>query len=124
MVVIFQRFALGGLSRLGDGQGHVRLQGQQTAIQVGKGDDLFRRQKASILLIQPVFLKAAHVVFAASRRLVQRPQRKGCTFLRLQIRQIKLHLDAPPFLDLPKHFRGTFRAAGQMQTFLTLFYFI
>ena len=95
VVVVFQRLAGGGLGRLGNGEGHVRLERQQPSVQVGEGDDLFRRQKAPVLLIQTVFLKAAHVVFAAARRLIQCPQRKGGPLLRLQIRQIKSHSGFP-----------------------------
>ena len=95
VVVVFQRLAGGGLGCLGNGEGHVRLERQQPSVQVGEGDDLFRRQKAPVLLIQTVFLKAAHVVFAAARRLIQCPQRKGGPLLRLQIRQIKSHAGFP-----------------------------
>ena len=83
MVVVAQRLARGGLGRLGDGEGHVRLEGQQPPVQIGEGDDLLRRKKAAVLLIQPVLLEAAHVIFAAARRFVQRPQRKGGLLLRL-----------------------------------------
>ena len=77
VVVVFQRLAGGGLGRLGNGEGHIRLQRQQPPVQIGEGDDLLRREEAAVLLIQPVLLKPPHVVFAAPRRLVQRPQRKG-----------------------------------------------
>ena len=93
MVVIPQGLAGGGLGRLGNGQGHVRLERQQTAIQVGEGDDLLRGQKAPVLLIKPVLLKTAHVIFAAARRLIQRPQRKGGPLLGLQTVQTEFHLD-------------------------------
>ena len=92
MVVIPQGLAGGGLGRLGDRQGHVRLERQQTAIQVSEGDDLLRGQKAPVLLIKPVLLKAAHVIFAAAR-LIQRPQRKGGPLLGLQTVQTEFHLD-------------------------------
>ena len=98
VVVIFQRLTGCGLGRLGDGKGHVRLERQQPPVQVREGDDLFRRQKAAVFLIQPILLEAAHVVFAAPRRLVQRPQPEGSPLLRLQIRQIKFHLRFLPFL--------------------------
>ena len=91
VVVVAQGLAGGGLGRLGNGQGHVRLEGQQTAVQVGEGDDLLRRQKAAVLLIQAVLLKAAHVVLAAACRLVQAAQRKGGALLWLQMLQTELH---------------------------------
>ena len=70
VVVVAQGLAGGGLGRFGNGKGHVRLEGQQTAVQVGEGDDLLGRQKAAVLLIQAVLLKAAHMVLAAARRFV------------------------------------------------------
>ena len=111
MVVIPQGLAGGGLGRLGDRQGHVRLERQQTAIQIGEGDDLLRGQKAPVLLIKPVFLKAAHVIFAAARRLIQRPQRKGGPLLGLQTVQTEFH----PDLLVP---------SLRISHFFCLFYFI
>ena len=96
VVVVSQRLARGGLRRLGDGQGHVRLERQQTAVQIGKGDDLLRRQKAAVLLIQAVLLEPSHVVLAAACRLVQAAQRKGGALLWLQMLQTELHF-APSF---------------------------
>ena len=95
VVIIFQRFARGGLCRLGNGKGHVRLEGQQAAIQVGKRDDLLRGEETAVLLIQAILLKPAHVVFAAARRFVQRAERKGGTLLGLQPCKIKLHAVSP-----------------------------
>ena len=105
VVVVPQRLARHGLRRLGDGQGHVRLERQQTAIEVGKGDDLLRRQKAAVLLIQAVLLEPPHVVLAAACRLVQAAQRKGGTLLWLQMLQTELH-PAPSFLSLRRHNSG------------------
>ena len=96
VVVVPQRLARRGLCRLGDGQGHIRLERQQTAIEVGKGDDLLRRQKAAVLLIQAVLLEPPHVVLAAACRLVQAAQRKGGALLWLQMLQTELHF-APSF---------------------------
>ena len=97
VVVVAQRLAGGGLRRFGNGEGHVRLESQQTAVQVGEGDDLFRRKKAAVGLIQAVLLKPAHVVLAAPCGLVQRPQCKGGTLLGLQRRKIKFHVGSPLF---------------------------
>ena len=96
VVVVPQRLARRGLRRLGDGQGHIRLERQQTAIQIGKGDDLLRRQKAAVLLIQAVLLEPSHVVLAAACRLVQAAQRKRGALLWLQMLQTELHF-APSF---------------------------
>ena len=95
VVVVTQGLAGGGMGRLGDGQGHVRLEGQQAAIQVGEGDDLLRRQETAILLVQAVLFKAAHVVFAAACRLVQCPQCKGGALLGLQGRKLEFHVGSP-----------------------------
>ena len=76
--------ARGGLGALGNGQGDVRLQGQQPPVQVGEGDDLPRRQETLVFLIEGVFFKLAHVVLAAARRLVKGPQPKGGPLLGLQ----------------------------------------
>ena len=96
VVVVPQRLARRGLRRLGDGQSHVRLERQQTAVEVGKGDDLLRRQKAAVLLIQTVLLEPSHVVLAAACRLVQAAQCKGGALLWLQMLQTELHF-APSF---------------------------
>ena len=115
VVVVAQRLAGGGLRRFGNGEGHVRLESQQTAVQVGEGDDLFRRKKAAVGLIQAVLLKPAHVVLAAPCGLVQRPQGKGGTLLGLQRRKIKFHVGSPLFFlhhpapVLPAGGCGTFR---------------
>lgn len=94
MVVIPQGLAGGGLGRLGDRQGHVRLERQQTAIQVTrKVMTCSEDKKPGFSLIKPVLLKAAHVIFAAARRLIQRPQRKGGPLLGLQTVQTEFHLD-------------------------------
>ena len=96
VVVVPQCLARRGLRRLGDGQGHIRLERQQTAVQIGKGDDLLRRQKAAVLLIQAVLLEPPHVVLAAACRLVQAAQCKGGALLWLQMLQTELHF-APSF---------------------------
>ena len=83
VIVVAQCLARRGLRRLGNGEGHVRFQCQQPPVQIGKGDDLLRREEAAVLLIQPVLLEPAHVIFAAARRLIQRPQRERGLFLRL-----------------------------------------
>ena len=95
VIVVAQCLARRGLRRLGNGEGHVRFQCQQPPVQIGEGDDLLRREEAAVLLIQPVLLEPAHVIFAAARRLIQCPQRKGGPLLRLQIRQIKSHAGFP-----------------------------
>ena len=95
MIIVPQCLAGGGLCRLGDGEGHVRLERQQAAVQIGKGDDLLRRKEAAVFLIQAVFLKPAHVVLAAARRLVQRPQGKGGALLGLQAFQTEFHVGSP-----------------------------
>ena len=78
-LIIIKAFALagGGLGCLGDGQRHVRLDGPQFAVQVGKGDDLRVRQKALVLLIQGVLLKPGGAVFAIAALLVQGTQAEG-----------------------------------------------
>ena len=58
---------------LGDGEGHVRLQGQQPPVQVREGDDLLTGQEAAVLLVEAVLLEPAHVVVAEARPLVQQP---------------------------------------------------
>ena len=83
VIVVAQCLARRGLRRLGNGEGHVRFQCQQPPVQIGEGDDLLRREEAAVLLIQPVLLEPAHVIFAAARRLIQRPQRERGLFLRL-----------------------------------------
>ena len=95
VVVVPQGAAGGRLSGLGNGKGHVRLQRQQPPVQVGKGNDLLRGKEAAVLLIQPILLKASHMILAAARRLVQPPQGKGGALLGLQCRKIKFHV-APP----------------------------
>ena len=69
-----------GLGRLGNGQCYVGLDGPQLAVQVGEGDDLCVRQKALILLIQGVFLKAGRAVFAVAGLLIQGTQAEGRLF--------------------------------------------
>ena len=69
-----------GLGRLGNGQRYVGLDGPQLAVQVGEGDDLCVRQKALILLIQGVFLKAGRAVFAVAGLLIQGTQAEGRLF--------------------------------------------
>ena len=98
VIVVAQGLAGGGLRRLGNGEGHVRLEGQQTAIQIGKGDDLLGRQKAAVLLIQAVLLKPAHMILAAARRFVQGAQRKGGALLGLQVCKAEFHCRFPHFL--------------------------
>ena len=98
VIVVAQGLAGGGLRRLGNGEGHVRLEGQQTAIQIGKGDDLLGRQKAAVLLIQAVLLKPAHMILAAARRFVQGAQRKGGALLGLQVCNAEFHCRFPHFL--------------------------
>ena len=83
VVIVPERLPLGGLRRLCDGEGHIRLESQQPPIQIGEGDDLLRRQKTPIFLIEAVFLKPTHVVLAAPRILVQCPQRERCPLLGL-----------------------------------------
>ena len=83
VIVVAQCLTRRGLRRLGNGEGHVRFQCQQPPVQIGEGDDLLRREEAAVLLIQPVLLEPAHVIFAAARRLVQRPQRERGLLLRL-----------------------------------------
>ena len=100
MIIVPQCLAGGGLCRLGDGEGHVRLERQQAAVQISKGDDLLRRKEAAVFLIQAVFLKPAHVVLAAARRLVQRPQGKGGALLGLQAFQTEFHVGSPCFLHV------------------------
>ena len=81
----------GGLQVFGDGQGHVRFQRQQAAVQIGEGQHLFRRKKAAVALVQAIFLKAAHVVFAVSRPLGQGTKLKGGALGPLENAQIKIH---------------------------------
>ena len=83
VIVVAQCLVRRGLGRLGNGEGHVRFQCQQPPVQIGKGDDLLRREEAAVLLIQPVLFEPAHVIFAAARRLIQRPQRERGLLLRL-----------------------------------------
>ena len=109
VIVVAQGLAGGGLRRLGNGEGHVRLEGQQTAIQISKGDDLLGRQKAAVLLIQAVLLKPAHMILAAARRFVQGAQRKGGALLGLQVCNAEFHLSSPCFLHPSPTFSGTFR---------------
>ena len=87
-------FAGGGLGRFGDGQRHVRLDGTQLAVQVGKGDDLRVRQKALILLIQGVFLKPGSAVLAVAALLIQGTQAEGRLLGGGEILQCQLH-DVP-----------------------------
>ena len=94
-VIIFQGLALFGLGRLGDGEGHVRLEGQQAAVQVGEGDDLLRREETPVLLVEAVFLEPAHVVFTAAGGLIEGPQAEGGPLFGLQNRKIKLHSGIP-----------------------------
>ena len=105
VVVVPQRLARHGLRRFGDGQGHIRFECQQTTVQIGKGDDLLRRQKAAVLLIQAVLLEPSHVVLAAACRLVQAAQRKGGALLWLQMLQTEPH-PAPSFPSLRRHNSG------------------
>ena len=82
LFIIIEALALPcrGLSRLGNGQRYVGLDGPQLAVQVGEGDDLCVRQKALILLIQGVFLKAGCAVFAVAGLLIQGTQAEGRLF--------------------------------------------
>ena len=82
LLIIIKALALPcrGLGRLGDGQRYVGLDGPQLAVQVGEGDDLCVRQKALILLIQGVFLKAGRAVFAVAGLLIQGTQAEGRLF--------------------------------------------
>ena len=82
LLIIIKALALPcrGLGRLGDGQRYVGLDGPQLAVQVGEGDDLCVRQKALILLIQGVFLKAGRAVFAVASLLIQGTQAEGRLF--------------------------------------------
>ena len=75
----------------GNRKGNVRLQRQQTAVQVGKGDDLLAGQKPPVLLVETVFLKPAHAVLPESRPFVQQPQLQGNPLLRPQDIQIQFH---------------------------------
>ena len=79
------------LGALGNREGDVRLQSQQAAVQIGKGDDLPRGQKCLVLLVQGVFFKLAHMVLAAARRFVQGTQSKGGPLLGLQEGKFKFH---------------------------------
>ena len=135
MIIVPQGLAGGGLRRLGDGEGHIRLERQQAAVQIGKGDDLLRRKKTAVFLIQAVFLKPAHVVLAAARRLVQCPQGKGGALLGLQTFQTEFHVGSPCFLHVlfphrlfPALFRSSMRARClpriSSAMILSLFYFI
>ena len=56
------------LGVLGDGEGHIRLEGQQPPVQVREGDDLLAGEKPAVLLIEPVLLEAAHVVLGKPAR--------------------------------------------------------
>ena len=82
LLIIIKALALPccGLGRLGDGQRYVGLDGPQLAVQVGEGDDLCVRQKALILLIQGVFLKAGRAIFAVAGLLIQGTQAEGRLF--------------------------------------------
>ena len=82
LLIIIKALALPcrGLGRLGDGQRYVGLDGPQLAVQVGEGDDLCVGQKALILLIQGVFLKAGRAVFAVAGLLIQGTQAEGRLF--------------------------------------------
>ena len=94
VVVKAPALAGGGLGRLGDGQRHVRLDGPQLAVQVGKGDDLGIRQKALVLLVQGVFLKAGAAVLAVTRLLIQRAQAQHGLLGGGKILQLDLHLSS------------------------------
>ena len=83
------------LGVLGDGEGHIRLQRQQAAVQVREGDDLLAGEKAAVLLIQAVFLKPAHMVFLKALPLIQQPQLQRRPLLGAQDIQIQFHGDTP-----------------------------
>ena len=113
LVVIAAAAAGRHLGVLGDGEGHVRLQRQQAAVQVRKGDDLLTGQKAAVLLIQAVLLEPAHVVFAEALLLIQQPQLQRHPLLGPQDVQIQFHGDSPP---------GGLSARVDFSIYFTLFY--
>ena len=54
-------------------QGHVRLHGQQTAVQIGEGQDFIARQEVPVVDVQRIFLKFSHLVFLITVFLVKPP---------------------------------------------------
>ena len=62
------------LGVFGDGEGDIRLEGQQAAVQICKGDDLLTRQETAVFLVEAVLLKAAHMVLPEPRAFIQHPQ--------------------------------------------------
>ena len=83
------------LGVLGDGERHIRLQRQQPPIQISKGNNLFRGQKPAVLLVEAVFLEAAHAVLPEARLLIQQPEPEGQPLLGTQDIQIQFH-GVPP----------------------------
>ena len=83
-VIVFFALTGGGLGIFCNAQGHVRLQGQQPPVQVGEGNHLVAGEKPPVLLIQAVFLKAAHVELAVPRLLIQCTQAQAGPLLRFQ----------------------------------------
>ena len=96
--IIIEALALTGgrLSRFGNGQRHVRFDGPQLAVQVGKGDHLGIRQKALVFLIQCVFLKPGTTILAIPGPFVQSTQTERCLFRGGKILQLNLHTNSLP----------------------------
>ena len=80
VIIIFFTLSGGRLDIFGDGQGHIGLEGQQPSVQIGKGQHLLGGEKASVVLIQAVLFKAAHVIFAVTGPFGQGPQLKSRPF--------------------------------------------
>ena len=93
LFVVVVLFALtgGGLDVFGDGQGHIGLEGQQTAVQIGEGQNLLGGQKATVLLVQAIFLETAHVIFAVACLFGQGPQLKCRPLGPFENAQIEVH---------------------------------
>ena len=77
------------LGVLCDGERHVRLEGHEAPVQIREGEDLLVREKAAVLLVEPIFFKAAHVIVAETGALIQLPQLQGQPLLRPQKIQIQ-----------------------------------
>ena len=79
-----------------DGQGHVRLERQQRAVRIGKGDDLLRGQEILVPRVEVIALELAHFVRRVAAAAVKRAQREHDALLRLQDTLRNVHSDSSP----------------------------